>query len=126
MIFIEPEKRIRDQEIAHFITAKVKNERAPILVLALARVRVFVKIGAVEFREPVRVLRKMRRHPIHDDADAGLMALVDKMTELIRTAVPARRRVVIRHLITPRTFERMLRHGHELDVGVTHLENVRQ
>ena len=117
---------MRDQEIAHFVAAEVKNERAPILMLALARIHVLVEIGAVEFGQPVRVLREMRRHPIHDHADAGLMTFVDEMTELVRRSEAAGRRVIICDLITPRTFERMLRDRHQLDVGVTHLEHVRQ
>ena len=126
MIFVEPEERVADEEIAHFVAAEIENQRAPILVLALARIHVLVEIGAVEFRQPVRVLWKMRRHPIHDHADAGLMTFVDEMAELIRRAEPARRRVIIRDLITPRTFERMLRDRHELDVGVAHFEHVGQ
>ena len=120
MIFVEPEKRVPDEEIAHFVAAEIENERAPILVLALARIHVFVEIRAVEFRERMRVLRKMRRHPIHDHADAGLMTSIDEMPELVRRSEPAGRRVVIRDLIAPRTFERMLRHRHQLDVRVTH------
>ncbi len=56
----------------------------------------------------------------------GLMAFVDEMPELVRRAEAARRRVVIRDLITPRPFERMLRHRHQLDVRVAHLDHVRQ
>ena len=126
MIFVEPEERVRDEEIAHFVAAEVENERAPILVLALARIGVLVEIRAVEFREAMRVLRKMRRHPIHDHADAGLMTAIDEMAELVRSSEAAGRRVITRHLITPRTFERMLRDRQQLDVGVAHLEDVRQ
>ena len=63
MIFVEPEEGVRGQEIAHFVAAEVEDQRAPILVLALARIGVLVEIGAVELRQAVRVLRKMRRAP---------------------------------------------------------------
>ena len=125
MIFVEPEERVRDQEIADFVAAEIENERAPILMLALARIHVLVEIGAVELGQRVRVFREMRRHPIHDHADPGLMTFVDEMPELVRSSEPARRRVIIRDLITPRTFERMFGDRHQLDVGVTHLEHVR-
>ena len=49
------------------------------------------------------------------------MTSIDEMPELIRRAEAAGRRVVIRHLIAPRTFERMLRYRHQLEVRVTHL-----
>ena len=125
MILVEPEERVGDEEIAHFIAAEIENERAPILVLALARIHVLVKIGAVEFGQPMRVLREMRRHPVHNHADAGLVTAVDEMPELVRRAEAAGRRVIIGDLITPGTVERMLRHRHQLDVGVAHLEDIR-
>jgi len=94
-------------------------------MLALARVEVLVEIGAVEFRERVRVFRKMRGHPIHDHADAGLMTFVDKMVEFIRRAEPAGGREVVCDLITPGTFERILSDRQQFDVRVTHFEHVR-
>ena len=51
VILVQPEERVADQEIAHLVAAVVENQRAPILVLALARIHVLVQIGAVEFRE---------------------------------------------------------------------------
>src|SRR5262245_16099435 len=109
MKFIEPEERIADQKIPHLVAAVIENKRAPIRLLALARVLVLVKVGAVELAERVCILRKMRRHPIHNHADSGLMTFVDEMTKIIGRTEPARRRVIICDLITPRAFERMLR-----------------
>ena len=54
------------------------------------------------------------------------MTSIDEMPELIRVPEPAGRRVIIRDLIAPRTFERMLRHRHQLDVRVTHFQDVGQ
>src|SRR5439155_2812082 len=73
VIFVEPEERIADKKIPHFITAKIKNKGAPVLVLALARIHVFIEVRAIEFSQGVRVLWKMRRHPSHDHANTGLM-----------------------------------------------------
>jgi hypothetical protein len=101
VIFVEPEKSVADKKIAHLVAAKIKNKRAPILVLALTRVRVFVEIGAIELSKCVGVLWKMSRHPIHDHADAGLVAFVDEVAELVRRAESARRRVVICNLVPP-------------------------
>ena len=67
-----------------------------------------VKIRAVEFGQRMRVLGKMRRHPIHNHADTGLMTLVDEMPQLIGRAETACGREIICDLITPRAFERML------------------
>ena len=87
---------------------------------------VLVEIRPVKFREPMRVLWEMGRDPIHDDADAGLVKLIDEMPELVGRSEPARRRVIIRDLISPRTFKGMLGDRHELDVRVAHFNNVGQ
>ena len=126
MIFVEPEEGVGGQEIAHFVAPEIKNQRAPILVLALPRIGVFVEIGAVKFRQRVRVFREMRRHPVHEHANPGAMAGIDEMAQLIRSPEAARRRVIIRHLIAPRAFEGMLGDRQQLDVGEAHLEHVRQ
>ncbi len=48
MIFVEPEKRVSDQKIPHLVAAIIENERAPILLLALARIHVLKEMGAVK------------------------------------------------------------------------------
>src|SRR6266536_2692870 len=124
VISVEPEERIADEKIAYFIAAIIKNERAPILLFALAWVQVFVEMGTVEFSQRVSVFWKMRRHPVHDHADAGLMTFVDKMAEVVGRTEAARRRIVICDLITPRSFERMLGNRQQLNVRVAHLHHV--
>jgi hypothetical protein len=42
-------------------------------VLALARIGVLVEMRAIEVAKAVAILRKMRRHPIEENADARLM-----------------------------------------------------
>ena len=89
---LDPVERVAEQERAHLVAAVVEDERAPVLVLALARIGVLVERGAVEAREAVLVLRKVARHPVEDHADAGLMAGVDEVLEVLRRAEAARRR----------------------------------
>ena len=67
---IQPEQRAGKQERAHFVAPVVIDERAPVLVFALARVGVLVKVRAVEEGEAVPVFGEMRRHPVDDDARA--------------------------------------------------------
>src|SRR5262249_26548212 len=98
---VEPKERVSDEKIAHLAAAIIENECAPILVFALTRVHVLIQISAIELGQCVRVLWKMRRHPIHNHTDAGLMTFVDEMTEIIRRPKPARGREVICDLITP-------------------------
>ena len=124
VITLHPEQRVRDQEVLHLVAAVVEDLRAPVAVFAQPRVGVFVQRGAVEFREAMRVLRKVRRHPVEDHADAGLVALVDEGHELLRRAVARGRRVVTHHLVAPRAVEWMFGHAHELDVRVAHVDDV--
>ena len=79
---------------------------------------------AVEPGECERVLGKVPRDPVHDDADAGLVQAVDEVLEVVGGAEPARGRVVPRDLVAPRTAERVLGERQELDVRVAHLGEI--
>ena len=81
---VAPEQRVRRQEIPDLVPAEVEDERAPILVRAFARVFVLVKRGAIELRQRPIVAREMRRHPIHDHANARFMQGVDQKLEVVR------------------------------------------
>ena len=63
VVLLEPEQRVRQQEVADLVAAVVEDQRAPVLMLALPRIGVLVERGAVEPREAVRVLRKVSRAP---------------------------------------------------------------
>ena len=80
VILLQPEQRVRDQERAHFVAAVIEDQRAPVALLALARVGVLVERGAVEEGQAVRVLGEVRGHPVDDHADARLVAGIDEDT----------------------------------------------
>jgi hypothetical protein len=86
VILLQPEQRVGNQERAHFVAAVVEDQRAPVAMLALARVGVLVERGAVEKRQAVRVFGEMRGHPIDNHADAGLVAGVDEVHEIVGRA----------------------------------------
>src|SRR6476661_1476389 len=98
---LHPEKRVRDEEAAHFIAAKIDNQRSPFLVLAPPRIFMLVERRSVEVCETMRVFREVRRHPIDNDADALLVQRVDEVHEVIRGAKARSRRVVANSLIAP-------------------------
>src|SRR4249919_2662100 len=95
MVFVEPKQGISNEEVFHLITAIIKDERAPVHVLAKARVFMFVETGAVIARKTVGILRKVARYPVKDYPDAGLVATVHEITELVGVSVPACRRVKV-------------------------------
>ena len=80
VILVDPEKRVGDQEILHFVAPVVEDQRAPIGMRALARVGVLVEMRAVENCQAVRVAREMRGRPIENHAEAFLVAAVDEDT----------------------------------------------
>ena len=123
---LEPEQRVAQQERAHLVAAVVEDQRAPVAVLALARVGVLVERGAVE-------LARGRADP--SGKWPGTQSritpmpcrwhVIDEVAEVVRRAEPAGRREEADHLIAPRPGERMLHHRHQLDVRVAHLAHVR-
>ena len=125
VILVEPEERAAQQKRAHLVAAVVEDERAPVAVLPLPGIFVLVQRRAVEARKAVRVFRKMSRHPVENHADAVDVARVDERLEIFRRPEAAGRREEAGHLIAPRPGERMLEHGQQLDVRVSHLLDVR-
>ena len=116
MEFLQPEAGAGEQEAAHFVPLVVEDVRAPVLVLALARIGVFIQRRAVEARQRMRVAREVRRHPVQQHADARLVALVDEELEVRRGAEAAGGREIARGLVAPGIIQRMLGDGQQLYV----------
>ena len=89
MVLFQPEQGVGDQEADDLLAAVIEDEGAPFRVMALARVLVFVKAGAVKAAQAVAIGGKVRRHPVQDDANPVLVALVDKVHEIVRGAEAA-------------------------------------
>ncbi len=115
---LEPVRRVRDQEVAHLATAEVEDVGAPVHLLAALGVGVLVERGPVEAGQRPLVLGEVRGHPVDDDADAGLVQLVDQVAELVGGAEARGGREVAGDLVAPGPAERVLGDGHQLDVGV--------
>ena len=121
---LEPEQRVRDQEVADLAPAEVEDVGAPVELLAAARVRVLVERRAVEAGQREGVLGEVRRDPVDEHADAGGVQGVDEVPELVGVAEAGGRGVVRGHLVTPRPAERVLGHRQELHVGEAVLADV--
>jgi hypothetical protein len=113
----QPVERVRDEEAPHLVAAVVEDERAPVGVLAAARVLVLEERRAVEAPQREVVAGKVRRHPVEDHADARAMERVDEETEIVRACRSARSVRSSPTPGTPRALERMLRDRQQLDVG---------
>ena len=116
MEVLDPRERARGEEVAHLVAPVVEDQRAPVPVLALARVRVFVERGAVESREAVGVLGEMARDPVENHADAGAVQRIDERPEVVGGAEAAGRREEPGDLVAPRSVVGELEHRQQLDV----------
>src|SRR5580704_16258438 len=66
MIFIQPEHGARHQEAAYFTSAVIKNQRLPVRMKPLPRVRVLKQVRAVEESKAVTIRREVRRNPVQN------------------------------------------------------------
>ena len=85
-----------------------------------ARVGVFVEVRTVEHPQAVAVAGEVGRDPVDDHPQVVLVAMVDEVHEVERTAVAARDREVTHRLVAPTARERMLADWHQLQVGIAH------
>ena len=121
VIFLEEFAGRRNEEALHLIRRIVEHQSSPFGVLRHAALLALKEGSAVKIGKPVLVLREMRGHPVHDDADAGVVQLVHKVFEIVRIAVARGRGVIPRDLIAPAPIVGVLRDGHKLHVRKAHV-----
>ena len=89
------------QEVFHFVSAEVVNQGVPVLMVAFARVGVFVQRGAVKLGQAVIIGRKVSDHPVEDNADAFVVRGFNQCTQFFRRTETAGRRIQTGCLIAP-------------------------
>ena len=125
MILLQPEERAAQEEAPDLVPPIVEDQRAPVLVLALARVLVLVERRPVEAGQAVRVLGEVPRHPVEQHADPRPVARVDERPEVVRFAEAAGRREEADDLVAPRPGERVLHDRQQFDVREPQVVDVR-
>ena len=120
VIAVEPAERAAQQKAADLVASIVEDRAAPVRVHSESRVGVLEEVRPIEVLQPELVRRKVRRHPVQHDADTVLVQVVDQKHEVLRRAVAAGWCEVPGDLVAPRLVERVLHHGHELDVRESH------
>src|SRR5258705_7482240 len=101
MKFLEPEERVSDKEVSDFVAAVIEDIGAPVGMLALARIEMFIERRPIKPGESKRILRKMRRDPIHDHADPPLVQVINQVTKIVGRTVTGRRSIIITNLVAP-------------------------
>ena len=104
-VVFRPIEGVAGQVVAYFVAAVVEDVGVPVLVVAFARVGVFVEGGAVEAGEAVFVGGEVSDDPVEDDVDAGFVRFVDEVFQAFGVAEAAGRRVEAGGLVAPRTVE---------------------
>ena len=121
---LEPVEGVGDEKVAHLAAAEVEDVGAPVRLLTTTGVGMLVQGLAVEPAERPLVFGEVRRNPVHDDADAGLVEPVDQVPQVIRMPESRRGGVVAGHLIAPAGAVGVLGERHELDVREPELGDV--
>jgi hypothetical protein len=67
---LQPENRIADEKRAHFIAAVIEHQRFPVGMITFAAIGMFKQIRTVKKAQTMRVVGKMRRHPIENYANS--------------------------------------------------------
>src|SRR5690606_9426060 len=73
VVLFEPKECTADQKITDFVTSKVKDLGAPVLMLSLSRVRVFIKMGSIKESQSMGITWEMGRNPVENDANPMLV-----------------------------------------------------
>ena len=124
MIFVCPEQRIGNEEIADLGTSIIKDQRAPVRMHALSWIQMFIQAGSVKAAKSERIFRKMCRYPVQDHTDSLLMEIIHKIHEIFTGSISAGRRIISGYLIAPGTVKRMFHNGHDFHMGVSHLFHI--
>ena len=125
MVLFCPEKRIGDQEVLYFRSAVIVNQRAPVWMGSLSRVKMLVQTRSVKRRKSEGIAREVCRYPVENNTNVVLVHRIHKIAEVIRRSVSCCRCVIARYLITPGFIEWMLHHRHQLNMGVAELFHIR-
>jgi hypothetical protein len=87
-VALDPEQRVRGEEVADLVPAVVVDQRLPVVMEALPRIGVLVERRAVEIGEPVRVVGKMPGTQSSRHADPRFVQPFDERGEFFRRPVP--------------------------------------
>jgi hypothetical protein len=118
---LQPVDGVGQEHIDHLPTAEVVDGGVPVGLEALAGIGVLIERGSVEVGQAVGVGGKMRRHPVHDHAQAGPVGDVDQSCEAPRIAEPLGRGEQADRLVPPGIVQRVFRHGHEFEMCEPHV-----
>ena len=124
VVLLQPEHGRGEQEGADLVPAQVKHLGAPVRVLPLPGVGVFVGGCTVEVVQAEGVPGEVGGDPVQNDAYPGLVELVDEVFQVIGRAKAAGGREIAGDLVAPGGVQGVLHDREQLHMGVTHLLDI--
>ena len=102
VIFFQPEDRAAQEKAAHLRPRVLERALVPIRPRAKTRFGLFVKVRSIKQSQAIFVWCEMRRHPGENNTDILLMQALDKIHQILGSAVTTGWREVAGGLITRR------------------------
>src|SRR5690606_6780322 len=96
-----PIKGVGDEEVADLMPAIIEYTRSPLGMAAFTGILVRVQRSTVEKVQSMQIGWEMRRHPVQNHSQSGLMAFVHEGLELRRGAEALGGGVITEHLVSP-------------------------
>ena len=90
----------------------------------LSRILVLIEAASVKLRHAPCITRKMCRNPVKNNANSLSVQIIHKIHEIIRCAEAAGRCVISRHLIAPRSIQRMFHDRQKFHMGIPHFLHI--
>ena len=90
----------------------------------LSRILVLIEAASVKLRHAPCITREMCRNPVKDNADPLSVQIIHKIHEIIRRAEAAGRCIISRHLIAPRSIQRMFHDRQKFHMSIPHFLHI--
>ncbi len=124
MVPVQPKERAIQQEVPNLDSIVIEDAAMPIRMVPEPRVGMVVEMCAVKLGEPMRIVRKMRRGPVHQHPDSSLMRRIDKGHEVFGGSVPSGDGEIPGRLIAPGSVERVLSNRQQFQMGIAHILHI--
>src|SRR4030043_1299534 len=99
----------------------IKNVTFPIRMIPFLWIGMLIEVGAIKVDQTVFIIRKMGRNPVQNHPYPVPVKMIDKIHEILGSAISAGGGGGPDRLISPGTIERMLHHREKINMGEAHL-----
>src|SRR5688572_2861748 len=109
MVAIQPIESAVEKEVSDFDAIVIEDAAVPVRMVTKPWVGMIVEMRAVKLGESMRIVWKMRRSPVHQHTDSGLMSRIDEGHKVFGISVAAGGGEIAGCLIAPGSIKGMFR-----------------